>query len=415
VNERVYFSTDVEKSIKRILSRLNLIRSGISRNIIANDGTKILVHTRLQTLFNLKFKSSLDMTIYELMLTHALASEKMVPGGFDMCIERLLEKLSYSNDGTMPSTLKDRVGDILKEGSKPPMSADIDWIISSYAAENNIARNVLLEAIPLAGFAGKIIIEKSVAGMASVELIRGYTFNYVSAFPLICRFENPRVVCIDGLIESVSEIHHLLESASSAKEPMIMFVRGLSDDVLHTLKVNYDRGSLKVVPVLVRFDLNGMNTLNDIVVASGGDLISSLKGDLISSIKFHELPRVENMMFHQNKIVIVNRCTRKNVDLHVQELRKKRANEKVDDVSTLIDSRIKSLSPNHVVIRLIDDKNFIVTSQTIDYTLRAIRELIDRGSILKNGKQMLTTALFAAEIHSHKCVEMISNLGAVII
>src|SRR5690606_22334012 len=133
--------------------------------------------------------------------------------------------------------------------------------------------------------------------------------------------------------------------------------RGVSEDVKHTLKVNYDRGSLRVVPIGVRFDLDGMNTLVDLATVSGCDLTSSLKGDLISTIKFNELPRVEQVTLFKGRTVVTDSRSRMLVKNHVANLRKRRDEEKIDDVARLLDKRIKSLSPNHVIVRLPDDKD----------------------------------------------------------
>ena len=95
-------------------------------------------------------------------------------------------------------------------------------------------------------------------------------------------------------------------------------------------------------------------------------------------------------------------------------LRQKRLAEKVDDVAHLFDVRIKALSPNHVVIRLSDDKDFVTAAQSIDYALRAVKSLVDHGSIIVGGKQTLTTTAIAAEVHSSRCYATLASLGAMI-
>ena len=272
---------------------------------------------------------------------------------------------------------------------------------------------MLKQALDLAGFAGRIVVEKTVA-RPSVELVRGYTFDQAPAWPIKVRLERPRVICIDGFVEAVSELHHLLEEASEAREPLLLFVRGMSDDVKNTLKVNYDRGSLRVMPVIVKFDIEGINAINDISVATGAGLVSSHKGDLISNIRLAEAARIDEAIVHPNKVALTNTRSRLAVEAHVAFLRKKRKDEKVDDVAQLFDSRIKALSPNHVVIRLPDDKDFVTSSQSIDYTLRAIRALVDHGTIVHAGKKTLTVTVLASEVHSSRCYSTLASLGAML-
>lgn len=242
----------------------------------------------------------------------------------------------------------------------------------------------------------------------------GYTFDQAPAWPVNVRLERPRVVCIDGFIESVSELHHLLEAAAETKEPVLLFVRGMSDDVKHTLRVNYDRGSLRVVPIVVRFDFEGINTINDISIVAGSTLVSSNKGDLISNVRLNDAARIDEAVIHATKVAIINACSHRAVATHVAFLRKKREEEKIDDVATLLDARIKSLSPNHVVIRLIDDKDFIASSQAIDYALRAVRSLVDHGTVVVRGRRLLTTTAIASEVHSSRCRATLRSLGAMI-
>lgn len=267
------------------------------------------------------------------------------------------------------------------------------------------------EALQLAGFAGRIIVEKTTATVPSVELVRGYTFELQQILPVDVSFNNPRITCIDGYIEQVAEIHHLLEGAAAAKEPCVLFVRGVSDEVKHTLKVNYDRGSLRIVPISVRFDLEGMNTLVDLSIVSGCNLISSLKGDLISNIKFEELPYVDQVTVFKGRVVMTGSKTSARVSSHVHQLRSRRSEEKIDDVGRLLDKRIRSLTPNHVVVRLLDDKDFITSSQAIDYALRAAKTAVDHG--LDEAGRLVATEL-AAWHQATQCMRVLSDLGAYI-
>jgi len=353
----------------------------------------------MQSLFNLKFEHPIDRALYELMITHAMAAEKLGPGGFNRCIELVQDKLfsSVSTEFERPTARHARMVDINVNAQRYASRGDPRVIA------------MVPEALKLAGFGGRILIEKSSSVTPSVELVRGYTFDLQQLLPIDVSFVKPRVTCIDGYVENVSEIHHLLEAASSAKEPCVLFLRGMSEDVKHTLKVNYDRGSLRVIPLGVRFDLEGMNSLVDISIATGCDLISSLKGDLISSIKFEELPCVSQITVFKGRVVITESSTRRAVGGHVATLRKRRATENVEDVGHLLDKRIKSLSPNHVIIRLPDDKDFVTNSQSIDYALRAVRSIVDYG-VTSDGLPVVTEV--AAQVHSDRCVKTLRELGA---
>jgi chaperonin GroEL (HSP60 family) len=268
------------------------------------------------------------------------------------------------------------------------------------------------EALTLAGFRGRIIVEKTLSMTPSVELVRGYTFDVRLGFPIDFSVANPRIACVDGFIESVSEVHHLLEAAATSREPCVFFVRGLTDDVIHTLRVNHDRGTLRVFPAIVPFDLDGMNTLVDVAVVSGSDVVSSLKGELISSIDFHRLPIVERVTSFKGNTVIMESRTAQAVRSHVARLRSRRVDEGVDEVGKLLDRRIRSLSPNHVVIRLPEGRDFVVNSQAVDLSLRTVRSCVERG-MGEDGEPALSRPI--AMIHAQRCRSTLTSLGAAIV
>ena len=390
-------SHELKLALQRIVARLQSL-DDVKRALV-RSGAQLLEHTRLQLLFNLKFENELQRRLYELVLVHALAAEKLGPGGFELTLQMLLEKFDASKGSNQPGTIMHELR------PRHATSADIDTIIETYGVSKLVKC-----ALQLAGFGGRIIIEKTNSHVTSVELVRGYTFELKQILPVNTSFIGPRVCCIDGHVESVAEIHHLLEAAASAKEPCVIFLRGMSDDVKHTLKVNYDRGSLRVLPLGVQFDLEGMNTLVDLSIVSGCNLTTSLKGDLISSIKFEELPYVDQVTIFQNQIIVTNATTHARVFSHVAELRARRESV-VEDIGKLLDKRIKSLSPNHVVIRLPNDRNYVAKSQAIDIALRSVRSVIDHGV---NCDGTLVSAQIAAQVQSDKCISALQQLGAFI-
>lgn len=405
----VFSQLEVDAALRRVVSVLSDANERIKLSALARSAGSVVLHTPMQVLFNFKFSSPVDRAVYEIIVNHAISAEQLGPGGFDRCIGLLVGKLCG------PTIISD---ERKTKGGRcvVPMAAtaiDVNRIVSVYASRASVMTSAMLtRAIELAGFAGRIIVEKTKSNVPSVELVRGYTFDLLQMLPLDVAFIHPRTFCIDGYIESVSEIHHLLEAAAEAREPCVVFMRGASDDVKHTLKVNYDRGSLRVLPIGVRFDLEGMNTLVDLSVVSGSDLVTSLKGDLISSIKFHEAPVVDQVTVYKGRVVVSNAVTHERVHTHITDVRKRRVDEKDEYKGMLLDKRIRSLSPNHVVIRLPDDKDFVANSQAIDYALRAVKAAVDHG-VFGDERRMVSTEL-ASEVHADRCIKTLLQLGSLI-
>jgi chaperonin GroEL (HSP60 family) len=269
-------------------------------------------------------------------------------------------------------------------------------------------------AIELGGFRASIVIEPTLGHEPSLELVNGYTFELQPAFLPKSQPTDPRCACIDGYVETVSELHHLLTEASETRDWVIVFLRGMADDVKHTLKVNHDRGTLNVIPVVVDFDLAGLNTLNDIAAITGTDLISSNKGDVISSIRLSALPRIDRFASQDNRLIMRNASTKAGVQQHLKNLRTRREGENVTDIAHLLDRRIRSLSSNHVILRLPQDRDFIVASQAIDVALRNLRSTIEYGLSSINGRSVPTLTLIAAKTYTDRCLNALSSLGCVV-
>ena len=402
----------LRKEARNVLDRYASIVSNVKDKALvscSNNGGYV-IHTPVQVLFNLKFCDKREQAIHDLVVSHALKAEQESSGTFTRVIRRVLDEFVTSCDGNPHRDVSNCLGDTSEHQVVAASRDDLERVFEEHAANASfVARSMLREALLLAGFGGKIIVEKT-HSVPSVELVTGYTFRATPCWPLNVKVDRPRVLCIDGFIESVSELHHVLEEASGSKTPVVLFVRGLADDVKHTLKVNYDRGTLVVFPVVVPFDVQGINTLNDVSIASGSRLVSSHTGELINNIRLSDVAQVEKAIIRPSNVVIVERSTKREVSSHVNHLQNKRLDEKIEDVARLYDDRIRSLSPNHVVIRLLDDKDYVMQSQAIDQTLRSIRSLLDHGVIVLDNDRRSAFKDNVVKRHVIECVSAIRDV-----
>jgi hypothetical protein len=392
-------TSNAQAIISNVLNVIKRIHSCIKSSALTREKNGIMLHTKMQVLFGLKLKTDAERLIHETIMSNAVMAEKFCVGGFDRFIELLINEQTSSTN-------------VVSRSAIAPTMNDVKRIVSTCTKDADaFIENLTNKAILSAGFCGKVIVEKTQSNVPSVELVRGYTFLLKQLIPLNVTFTHSRIFCIDGYVENVSEIHHLLESAGEAKEPCVVFLRGASDDVIHTLRTNYDRGSLRVIPIAVNFDLEGMNTLVDISIVCGCDLVSSLKGDLISSIRFSDAPIIDQITVQNGRVVVTNSKTHNRVSQHVYELRNRRNDESIDDKGMLFDKRIRSLTPNHVIVRLPNNRNFIVNSQAIDQSLRSVKSMIEHGLTI-DGE--LVAKEIAAQTYVVQCMRTLNDLDGII-
>jgi len=398
----LYTSKAVEESRHRVIARLRSLNLALPGEALLIKKNGFAIVTRLQSFFNLQFSRELDSSIYELIMNSAIKAEKTSPGGFDSFMQFIIGNVQLP---------------YVKEfKARRSTFSDIDWLLDTFVGVDETLRAIITSALALAGFAGRIFVERSNNSSVNVELLSGYTLGLAPSIQIQpTRLVNARIVCADGYVEEVAEIHHMLEAAASMKEPVLMFVRGMSDDVKHTLSVNYKRGSLRVIPITVPYDLEGINMLADIVVMTGADLVSSNLGQLFSSIDLKAASTVDAATIFSDNVVIRNNATRHSVTVHRKKLLDRRDEQEYEFSTDLIDKRIKLLTPNQVIIRLHDGMNYVEQTQRIDHALRAISALTRHGTMQFNDKKVLTDSIIAGAQHASLCSRQLDALGAIII
>ena len=387
--EPIYDSVKIRSSFNNVFDKVN---SYFSKN------------SDFQKLTSLTFKDQCESRIYEMLLSYLLKSESVSPGSPEILLSTLndlLKKtLNLYDDNCALSLTKENVGVLLSSFAKEPI------------------QKLAIEASNLAGLKGKIVLSTLPANGEKdiLELSLGSFFPDV--FPAFdfkfSKLFNPRLICIDGFIENVSEIHHILEEAAKSKEIIVLFVRGISEDVVHTLKVNYDRGTLTVIPIITKYDLDGANLLNDIAVSSGGDVVSSLKGQLISSIDIFSFPRNEAIDITSSGVLIENSSTSKSIDTHICNLQHKHMDSKNEVVKDFLTKRIQNLGTVRVSIKLADDSAKKSRSFEIDRCLRAIKSASTYGVSKWKDKFYPLASVKSGEFYANKFYDFFSSLGAIV-
>lgn len=394
----VFLNEEVSLKISYVLKKLKEVvdHSEIS---ISLDKEIIRKKTEIQSCLNYDFSDELGNSVKKILLDFALKAEQLSPGSFK-------ETINFCNDLLLLN--KHSISKF--DSSFHPSLNHLKKMIHEFCS-NEMISELCYQSICLAGFGGKISIEKSLNSEVSIELIDGYTFKHESLGLPPIKLKKPRVICIDGYVESVSEVNLLFEGAVELKHPLILISRGMSDDVLNTIKVNRDRKSMFVYPVKIAFDLQGINTISDISTVIGTPPVSCNLGQLISSTKIQDSIEIDEIFISGNSLVIKNSKTRSSVNFHIKSLIEKRNSSNLE-VEELLTSRIKSLSNNCVVVRLPNDSNYVLNSQSIDYVLRSIKSMLDYGIIIDNEEVKLYGTYKFSRDMSEKAYSMIKNIYA---
>ena len=380
----ILVSQDINSTVKKIVGQYNAyLNSGLG----------------LQGLTRINFNNNTDKLLSELLMSYLVKLESISPGSSEIFISMINENHDVKCE---PYILT---------------SENIHSLLRTYSDE--VISSIVHESLNLAGLYGKVVIGNSIVegNKDVVELSYGSYFSDV--YPAIklknSKFVNPKVIVIDGFIESVSEVHRILEDSNRLKETVFLFIRGLSEEVTHTLKVNNDRGTLCVLPIITKYDLKGANILNDIAVVSGCDVISTLKGQLISNVDITNSNRVDSIMINELGVLIENKNTNSYVNQHIRFLQEKVINASNDAEIDIISSRIKNLGSNRVTILLKNDNNKKKRSFMIDQCLRAVKLSTTYGLIKFKDKTYPYSSMKAALHYRQKFNELVDSVGCCLI
>ena len=184
--------------------------------------------------------------------------------------------------------------DIHKFSGKKGTLEDARRVLNSFCDANT--SQLVIEAVNSIGAEGSLVIDTHTTNHPTTLTIDNmFRFDATVSEVFIqqtgrSRFElsNPAVITIDGFIESTSEIDGLMRQSFESGQPLVIAARGYHGDVSNTLAHNYVNGKLRVLPIEVRYDELGANSLIDMSKVVNSKFINSLRGDLISTATMSE-------------------------------------------------------------------------------------------------------------------------------
>ena len=365
MNQHTLVHDSIRCNANDILNELLLVSKEIESSYphFYSANGKITTSSWSPTTVDKNIKNGLSHIIRRILLDACAKSELSVPGSADITLAltvrlsiNLLTSMLIDESLVNHKNIKEDSVSFLNNALKssiPVTGKAISDQISAASVNTEII-SLVLEAIRWGGMISKFEVKESLTNDASVIVSSGFNFDLSPDENVLNNEtwsrENVRLFLVDGLIENVSEIHHILTRAYEEKSPIVIFARGFSNDVINTLSVNRQRGTLDAIPIKTPYDEIHANTLKDISCVIGGDVISSLTGDLISMRKFDDLPIVKKVSCTSKKITLttVPSASLKSHISTLQELRETAGEEK----KKLYDIRLRSLINSLTIIEV---------------------------------------------------------------
>ena len=186
--------------------------------------------------------------------------------------------------------------------------------------------------------------------------------------------KNYRFAIIDGYLESIGEVHHLLHYAAKSKEPHVIFCFGMSEEVKSVIIENNSRGITQIIPISMSFNESSINILNDIALVHDSEIISSNKGQTISQEMRKTLSTGKYIIVNRQGFSIEPLVDSSKIKTHVKYLQK-RINDAGPDMNTeIIKTRIKNIKSKSLTLFINKElsKNSFF-NRSLDYGLRMLK------------------------------------------
>jgi hypothetical protein len=223
---------------------------------------------------------------------------------------------------------------------------------------NGSIANLFFDVIDEIGIFGTFSVLHTSKSIPTLEIAGGHKFKVGihNNFPVESRkFEESKIVLVDGAIVEISEIDYLLNDLSEAKVPCILIARSFSDDVLNTLLVNYRRKTLTVLPIAIDDNIENINIVGDIAVCSGAKFISPDSGERINSVRLNDCATINKVVVNHRQLMF---DAKPEMEVHVNN-RIKKIKEKIEfaawneemsaeDIEVVFTKRIRAISGNSV-------------------------------------------------------------------
>jgi predicted DNA-binding protein YlxM (UPF0122 family) len=339
---------------------------------------KVILNSSSLNYINLLPENKVDTGLKNLILKEYKECERIYPYLGDYFIERFFDitKLQKRQSFIFTKKEENRFISSLEYDDNKAISK---WIFSNI----NLERNVIIK-----DHEHEDIIFEFMNDF-SFELDYDYDFYVLLNNPILKNF---RFVIVDGYIESIGEIHHVLTKSNETKESYVIFCYGMGHDVKKTLIKNNIEGRTKVFPISLNTNNeSSLNIFNDIATVLKGSIISSQLGQTISQEMRKDLPVGKMIQFYKNKIILSPIANKKEIKSH-REFLKTRIEDAIKKGNVNIEpleNRLKMFSSKRVNLylprRLSRNKEL---SRELDYFFKFISTLnLSLKRVLINSKK----------------------------
>jgi len=282
--------------------------------------------------------------------------------------------------------------------------------VATISAESEEIGSKIAETIDKVGKDGVVTVEESQSFGIETELTEGMEFDrgYVSPYMVTnpermeAEYKDAQILVTDKKISSVQEILPLLEKvAQTGKKELVIIADDIEGEALTTFVINKLKGGFSVLAVKAPgYGDRKKDTLHDIAVMTGGELITDETGLTLENAELSQLGKADRVVSTKEKTVIVGGDgTKEAIDERVEALKVQLSQNDSKFEKEKIEERIAKLSGGVAVIKVgaATETEMKYLKLKIEDAVNATRAAIEEGIVPGGGTSLAKAAAIVEE------------------
>ena len=334
--------------------------------------------------------------------TATVLAQKMIEQAFEAAA--LASPQANEIKKGMDSAVRFVVAELIKLKKEVKNKEEIQQVATIASLDAEVGK-LIAEAMEEVGHDGIITVEEGQTTGLEKEVVKGMRFDkgYVSHYMVTNpdrmeeEYNDPYILITDRKISSIHDIIHLLEKLSKAgKRDLIVIADDVDGDALATFVVNKLRGNFNTLAVKAPgFGDRKKETLEDIAIITGGQVISEEKGLKLDAVDISMLGQAHRVVSNKDNTVIIGGKGKKaNIDKRVSQIRAHIAKATSEFDKEKLQERLAKLSGGVAVVKVggateteLKEKKF-----RVEDSIAATRAALEEGIVAGGGIALFEAA-----------------------
>lgn len=326
--------------------------------------------------------------------------------------------MKYVTAGTNPMIMKKGIDAAvvavvseIRRLAKPVKQADWEKV-ATISAQNELIGKKVAEALKLVGKDGVVEVEEGKTMDITIDhkqgmvLDKGYASPYfvTDSDSMEAEIKNPYILVTDQKVSSIQDLLPLLENLMRVSKDLVIIADDVDGEALTTLVVNKLRGTFNVLAVKAPgFGDRKKETLMDIAILTGANLISPETGRALKDTVIEDLGRADSVRSGKDETVVVGgKGKQRDIDARIAQVEAQIAKSTSDFDKEKLAERKAKLAGGVAVIQVgasteIEMKNL---QERVKDAKEALKAAIEEGIIPGGGVTFIQGGKALAKLNS---------------